>query len=126
MGRVARDEAREIGDVGRADRDPRRQVELGQRLARPPDALDAPCGVGKRREHGVAAPETDALAALVLALRAAMTGKLPHARAFPMTALDRQAPFRHWTASQRGPHAQVAEWLKAADCRSEEHTSELQ
>src|SRR3546814_2807521 len=47
-----------------------------------------------------------------------MTGKLPHARAFPMTAIDRQAPFRHWTASQRGPHGQVAEWLKAADCKS--------
>src|SRR3546814_1421626 len=43
---------------------------------------------------------------------------LPHARAFPMTAIDRQAPFRHWTASQRGPHGQVAEWLKAADCKS--------
>src|SRR3546814_15171057 len=35
-----------------------------------------------------------------------------------MTAIDRQAPFRHWTASQRGPHGQVAEWLKAADCKS--------
>src|SRR3546814_10899196 len=70
-----------------------------------------------------------------------------------MTGIDRQASFRHWTASQSGPQGQVAEWLKAADCksarvsvrwfesspvhhppirgcppnpRSEEHTSELQ
>src|SRR3546814_12603651 len=47
-----------------------------------------------------------------------MTGKLPHARAFPTSGIDRQAPFRHGTASQSGPHGQVAEWLKAADCKS--------
>src|SRR3546814_3078365 len=35
-----------------------------------------------------------------------------------MTGIDRQASFRHWTASQSGPQGQVAEWLKAADCKS--------
>src|SRR3546814_3678023 len=60
---VARDESRKIGDLGIADRNHRRQVELTQRFAGAPDALDGAFGVGERGENGVAAPETDGLAA---------------------------------------------------------------
>src|SRR3546814_16280726 len=63
---VARDESREIGDLGIADRNHRRQVELTQRFAGAPDALDGAFGIGERGETGVAAPETDGLAACIL------------------------------------------------------------
>src|SRR3546814_16071056 len=91
-------------DLGVADRNQRRQVELAQGFARAPDALDGAVGVGERGENGVSTPETDSLAALVLAGRTTMSGKLSHARAFPMTAIDRQASFRHWATSQSGTH----------------------
>ena len=100
---IARDESRQVGDVGVADRNHRRQVELAQRFARAPDAFYGALGVGERGENGVASPETDGLAALARALRAAVTGKLSHGRAFPMTAIDRQVSFRHWASSQSGP-----------------------
>src|SRR3546814_2086928 len=90
MRRIARDESRKVGDLGVADRNHRRQVELAQGFARAPDALDGAVGVGERGENGVSTPETDSLAALVLAGRTTMSGKLSHARAFPMTA-DRKS-----------------------------------
>src|SRR3546814_18550298 len=109
MRRVARDKTGEIGDVGIGDRHRRRQVELGQRLARAPDTLDAPVGVGERREHGVAAPATDPRAALPLPFRASMTAKQAHARAFPPAGLEKTTPYRQGTATPSGAHAKDAE-----------------
>jgi hypothetical protein len=78
MRRVARNESREVGDLGIADGNHRRQVELAERFARAPDALDGAFGVGERSQNGVAAPEANGLPARVLAGGAAMTGKLSH------------------------------------------------
>ncbi len=75
---VTRDQPREVGNLGVANRNHRGQVELPQRFARSPDAFDGAFGIGERRQNGVTAPETDGLAAGAWALRATVTGNLSH------------------------------------------------